>query len=91
MKILIGIAAFLASVLFPAVGYAQDPPVCPPGMWWNYTLNVCDIGAPGLGAPGPGVAGPIVGPAGPVGVDVVGVDPGPGGPGGPGGPRGPGR
>lgn len=94
MKILIGGAALLASVSFPAVSYAQDPPVCPAGMWWNYVLNVCDFGAPGLGAPGPGIAGPIVGPAGPVGVGgVVGpVGPGPVGPGpiGP-GPRGPGR
>ena len=94
MKILIGIAAVLASVSFPAVSYAQDPPVCPAGMWWNYTLNVCDFGAPGLGAPGAGVVGPIVGPVGPVGVGgVIGpagvgpVGPGPIGP----GPIGPGR
>ena len=92
MKILMGAAAVSAGVLLPAVSYAQDPPACPAGMWWNYTLNVCDLGAPGLGAPGPGVAGPIVGPAGPVGVGgVVGpVGPGPVGPG-PRGPRGPGR
>ena len=89
MRILVGIAAVLASVLFPAIGHADDP-ACPDGMWWNYAINACDFGAPGLGAPGPGVAGP--GTAGAPGTPGLPGGPGgPAGPAGPGGPGGPGR
>ncbi|WP_232021990.1 hypothetical protein [Mycobacterium basiliense] len=67
----------------PAIGRA-DINQCPPGWWWNDTLQRCALNPgpstlPSAGPPAPGTPGGVYGPG------------GWGGPGGPGGPPAPGE
>src|SRR5258705_13979741 len=36
----------LIELVSPAVGRAQPPPPCPPGMYWNFATVVCELPPP---------------------------------------------
>ena len=36
----------LIELVLPAVGHAQPPPPCPPGMYWNFATVVCEFPPP---------------------------------------------